>query len=126
MFHLRSIWDPPTFTTEHRFNGYGKQDSIERFMVPFHRYSFNAFAFVIDPTTNQLIPITMFSVLDALGDFLICSHDAADTNEFTYDSGNGLVTAEVEFRVLRAEITRLAIAKTFMICLFLVNWTFFF
>jgi len=108
---------------EHRFNRYGKQDSIESFMVPFRHYSFNSFAFAIDPTTNNSIPIVMLSVLDALGGFIIRSHDAADMIEFTYDSGNGLVTTEVESRVLRAEITRSAIAKTFTVCLFLVNWT---
>jgi len=123
MLHLPSIWDPHTFTMEHRFDRNGKRDSVESFMVPFHRFSFNAFAFAIDPTTNQSIPIVMFSVLDVLGDFIIRSHDAADANDFTYDSGNGLVTMEVEPRVLRAEITRSAIAKTFTICLILVNWT---
>jgi len=92
-------------------------------MVPFHHYSFNAFAFAVDPTTNHSIHVAVFSVLDALGDFIVRSHDTADTNEFTYDSGNGLATTEVESRVLRAEITRSAIAKAFTICLFLVNWT---
>ena len=64
----------------------------------------------------------MFSVLDVLGDFVIHSHDAPDTSEFTYDSGNGLVTTEVESRVLRVEITQSAIAKAIAVCLFLVNW----
>jgi len=44
-------------------------------------------------------------------------------SEFTYDSGNGLVTTEVESRVLQGEITRSTIAKAFAIYLFLVNWT---
>ena len=92
-------------------------------MVPFHRYSFNAVAFAIDPTTNHSIPIAMFGVLDALGDFIIRSHDAVDTNEFTYNSGKGQVTEEVESRVVRVEIARSAISKAITICLFLVNWT---
>ena len=91
-------------------------------MVPFQRYSSNAFVFTIDPTTNHSIRIAMFSVLDVLGNFAIRSRDAEDTNEFTYDSGGGLVIREVESRVLRVEITQSAIAKAFAICLFLVSW----
>ena len=120
---LCRIWDPPSFTTEHRFERCSEQDPTENLAVQFQRYSFNAFVFAIDPTTNHSVHIAMFGILDALGDFVIHSHDAPDTTEFTYDSGNGLVTTEVEPRVLRGEITRSAIAKAFAICLFLVNWT---
>ena len=91
-------------------------------MVPFERYTFHAFAFAIDPTTNSSVHIAMFSVLDTLADFVIRSHDATDVSKFTYDSGDGLVTTEVESRVLRAEIERSAIAKAFAVCLFLINW----
>jgi len=65
----------------------------------------------------------MFGVLGTVGDFLICSHGTADMNEFTYDSGNRLVTTEVESHLLHVEITRSTITKAFAICLFLVNWT---
>ena len=91
-------------------------------MVPFQHYSFKSLAFAIDPTTNRSVSVVMFGVLDILGDFVICSHDEADTSKFTYDSGNGLVTTEVESRLLRGEITQSAISKAFAICLFLANW----
>jgi len=107
---------------EHTFNKYGKRGRAENPMVPFQHYSFNAFVFAIDPTTNHSIRIATLGVLGILGDFVVRSHDVADTSEFTYNSGNGLVTTEVESRVLRVEITRSAIAKAFAICLFLVNW----
>ena len=64
----------------------------------------------------------MFGVHDTVGDFVVRSHDMAATSELTYDSGNGLVTTEVESRVLRGEIMQSAIAKAFAICLVLVNW----
>ena len=106
---------------EHTFDKY--ENPTENLMIPFQRYSFNAFVFAIDPTTNHSFHIVTFGVFDTVGDFVIRSHDVADTSEFTYDSGNGLVTTEVESRVLRVEITRSAIAKAFAIWLVLVNWT---
>ena len=90
-------------------------------MVPFKRYGSHAFVFAIDATTNSSVRITMPTILDTLSDFVIRSHDAADTRKFTYDSGDGLVTTEVESRVLWAEIEWSTIAKGFAVCLFLVN-----
>jgi hypothetical protein len=91
-------------------------------MVPFEHYGFHAVAFAIDPTTNNSVHVAMFGVLDTIGDFVIRSYDTADTSEFTYEYGDGLMSAEVESRVLRAEIKRSMIAKAFAICLFLGNW----
>jgi len=121
-FRVHSIWDPPRFTVEHRFDKFGKRAPTENLMDPFQCYSFNAFIFAIDPAMNSTIHITMFSVLDSLGDFVVHSHDAPDTREFVHDSGNGLVTMEVESRILQGEIAWSAIAKAFAVCLFLVNW----
>ena len=92
-------------------------------MLPFRRYNFNAFVFAVDPMTNRSVHIAMFGVLDSLCGFVVRSHDTTDTSEFTYDSGDGLMTTEVESRVLRVEVTQSVIAKAFAICLFLVNWT---
>lgn len=117
-----SIWDPPTLITEHKFDKRGKRDPTKDLMVPFQHYSFNAIAFAIDPTTNHSVHIVTFDVLDTLGDFVIHSRDAADTDNFTYDSGSGLVTMEVESRLLQAEIKLSAIAKAFVIWLCLANW----
>ena len=119
---MHSIRDPPTFVTRHRFDELGKWDLTEDLMVPFQQYSFNTFAFAIDPTTNRSVYVSMFGVLDILGDFIIHSHDVGDTNEFTYNSGDGLVTTEVESRLLRVEITPSTVAKAFTICMFLANW----
>ena len=119
---IRSILDPPRFITEHRFDKYGERELTEDLMVPFKRYDFHAFTFAVDPTTNNSVHIAVFGVFDTLADFVIHSRDAAGTSKFTYNSGDGLVTREVESRGLRAEIERSAIAKVFAVCLFLVNW----
>ena len=117
-----SVLDPPRFTMEHKFNRHGKWDPNEDFMDPFEYYSFHAVAFAIDPTTNSSVHVSVFGVLDTLGDFVIHSHDTADTSAFTYKSGDGLVSMEVQSRVLRAEIKRSVISKAFAICVFLGNW----
>ena len=106
----------------HRFNKHGKWDPTQDLMVPFEHYSFHASAFAIDPVTNNSVKIVMFGIADVLGDFFIRSYDAADTTKFTHESEDGSVTTEVESRVLRAEIERSAIAKVFVISLFLGNW----
>lgn len=119
---MYSVWDPPRFTTEHKFNKYGKWDHIEDLMVPFEHYNFHALAFAIDPTTNNSVHIAKFGVLDTLGNFIIRSHDTTDTSNFTYESEDGLMLTGVESRVLRVEIKQSVIAKAFAICLFLGNW----
>jgi len=119
---MRSVIDPPRFAVEHQFDKCGKWDPTQDLVVPFKHYGFNTSVFAIDPLTNGSIQIAMFGILDTLGDYVIRSYDVADTTKFTYESEDGLVTTEVESRVLRAEIERSAIAKAFMICLFIGNW----
>ena len=123
MLPMCSIWNPPGFVTQHSFDERGKWNPTKDLMIPFQQYSFNAFAFAIDPTTNRSVPIAMFGVLDILGDFLIRSQDAGGMGKFTFNSGNGSVTTEVEARLLRVEITRTAVAKAFAVWMFLTNWT---
>jgi len=91
-------------------------------MVAFEHYGFHASAFAIDPLTNGSIQIAIFGIFGALGDYVIRSYDVADTTKFTYESEDVLVTMEIESHVLRAEIERSAIAKAFMVCLFIGNW----
>ena len=67
--------------------------------------------------------MSMSVVADALGDFVIIPHSEAVTSKFTYDSGDGLLTTEIESCLLRVEITRSTVAKAFMISLWLINWS---
>ena len=117
-----SVLDPPRFTTEHQFDNCGKWDPTQDLVVPFKRYGFHAFAFAIDPTTNNSVRIATFGIVDTLSDFVIRSYDVADMTKLTHESEDGLVTTEVESRVIRVEIERSTIAKAFVICLFLGNW----
>ena len=121
-FDMCRVLDPPRFTVEHRFDKCGEWDPTRDLVVPFEHYSFHASAFAIDPLTNKSVQIAMFGIVDTLGDFVIRSYDATGTTNFTYESGDELVTTEVESCVLRAEIERSAIAKAFLICLFIGNW----
>jgi len=116
------VLDPLRFTMDHQFDKHGKWDPTQDLMVPFERYGFHASAFAIDPLTNQSVQLAMFGIADALNDYIIRSYDVAGTTKFTHESEDGLVTTEVESRVLRAEIERSAIAKAFVISLFLGNW----
>ena len=115
-----SVLNPPRFTIDHQFDK--KWDFTQDLVVPFEHYCFHASVFAIDPLTNNSVQIAMFSILDTIGDFAIRSYDVADTMKFIYESGDGLVTTEVESHVLRAEIERSVIAKAFLICLFIGNW----
>jgi len=119
---MYGVLDPPRFAMDHQFDKHGKWDPTQDLMVPFERYGFHASAFVIDPLTNKSIQLAMFGVADTLNNYIIRSYDTAGTTKFTYESEDGPATTEVESRVLRAEIERSAIAKAFVICLFLGNW----
>lgn len=120
--YMCSVLDPPRFTVDHQFDKRDKWNPTRDLVVPFERYGLYASAFAIDPLTNGSVQVAMFGIADTLGDYVIRSNDAAGTTNFTYESGGGLVTTEVESRVLRVEIERSAIAKAFVICLFLGNW----
>ena len=117
-----SVLDPLKFTVDHQFDRHGEWDPTQDLMIPFEHHSFRASAFAIDPLTNNSVKIAMFGIADTVGDYIVRSYDTADRTEFTYESEDGLVTTEVESRVLLAEIERSAIAKVFVICLFLGNW----
>jgi len=119
---MYDVLDPPRFAMNHQFDKHGKWDPTKDLLVPFERYGFHASAFAIDPLTNESVQISMFGIADALNDHIIRSYDTAGTAKFTHETEDGLVTTEVESRVLRAEIERSAIAKAFVICLFLGNW----
>lgn len=90
-------------------------------MSPNH-YFFDTFAFVIDPITNHSVSITMLSVDGTIEGFAVHSHDAAATNVFASNPGDGTVNAEIESRVLLVEIKPSAIALVNAVSLFFINW----
>lgn len=81
-------------------------------------FFFDISAFAIDPTTNHSIHIAMFAIAGTVEDFVIGSRDAATTNAFVYNPGDG----SVESRFLRVEIKPSVIALANAVGLFLINW----
>lgn len=121
--YIRSRQERLSFRTTHKIGKYSNLDLAKLPKVDFDHYFFHAFALAIDPTTNHSVPIAAFAVVDIPGDFTVYSHGTAVTTNFTYDSGDGLVTTEVESHVLQVEIKRSVIAKAFAGSLFLINWS---
>lgn len=94
----------------------------QQLTAPFDDYILNAFVFVIDKATNESVHITRFAAADPLNNFVTFSRDTETTNKFAYDPGNGTVTMDVESRALVLTISRSVLARTFTICMQLVNW----
>jgi len=85
-------------------------------------YTFNAFAFAIDPATNLSLDITRFGILDLLNGFATSSQSIVTTKVFTYGADNGSPTIEVAARVLEVEISRSELAQAFTMWMFATNW----
>ena len=104
----------PTTRVRHLFD--------QQMAAPFDDYVLNAFVFVIDKATNKSVHITWFAAADPLNNFVTFSRDAETTNKFTYETGNGTVTVDVESRALVVTISRSVLARSFTMCMLLVNW----
>jgi len=92
-------------------------------MTPFDEHLFTAFAFAIEKTTNESVPITVFAVGDiGPGDFTTTSETVQSTNEFTYDTGDGAVTAEVGSCTTFAKVKHSTRARALTLSMFLINW----
>lgn len=94
----------------------------QQLTAPFDDYVLNAFVFVIDKATNESVHITRFAAADPLNNFITFSRDTDTVNEFTYETGNGTVTVQVESRALEIRVHRSVLAQAFTMCMLLVNW----
>ena len=91
--------------------------------TPFDVYDLTLFAFVIEKATNRSVPIVTFLTGEAPNNFVISSVETMRTrSNYTYDSGEGPVTVEVESSVIDIEVKRSQLARAFTLCLFIVNW----
>lgn len=89
------------------------------------RYGFTAFVFAVESATNKSIPITGFAVGDSNNgplDFTTTSVDVQTTNNFTYDTKDGLVTVQVESRTLTATVKHSSPARALTFSMFAINW----
>ena len=94
----------------------------QQLTAPFDDHVLNAFVFVIDKVTNESVHITRFTTADPLNNFVTFSRDTETVNDFTYETGNGTVTIQVESRALEVRVHRSILAQAFTMCMLLVNW----
>jgi len=92
-------------------------------MAPFDTYLLNTLVFVIEKETNKSIPIVKLTAGQAPGNFGISSTEVKTASNYTYDSGTGPTTINVDSKIIRIEAKRSRFAQALTICLFLVSWT---
>ena len=96
-----------------------------QYSTPWDKYTFTAFAFVVERATNKSIPITIFAVGDsAPGDFTTTSVEVQATSNFTYDTNNGPIATEVESHTMSAKVMSSNRAMALTLFMFLINWAF--
>lgn len=94
----------------------------QQLIAPFDDYVLNAFVFAIDKATNESVHITRFTTADPLNNFVTVSLDTETVNEFTYETGSGVMTIQAESRALEVRIHRSILAQAFTMSMLLVNW----
>jgi len=106
-----------SFKTEHEIeDGY-------QYLAPNDEYSFSAFVFVIERTTNKSIPIDTFEIqTTGPGDFGTKSDSFSTTNAFTYNAGSGPITVNVTSSTMFASVVRSAPARALTYSMFAINW----
>ena len=92
--------------------------------VPFDWYSPVAPVFVMEKATNECVSVPTLSSDAGNGpeNFVVSSTYVPTKSSFTYDSGTGPNTVEVESSVVRVEARRSQLSQAFTLCLFIVNW----
>lgn len=111
--HLLSVQNLSSFKIEHSIeDGY-------QYFAPNDQYSFSAFAFVIEKSTNKSIPIVAFEAWNAgPGDFRATSQIASTINLF----GSGSAIVEAKSERLYVTISRSFSARAFTYSMFAINW----
>lgn len=106
------------FETVHEMRASG------RFPEPLDSYTFQLFAFAINPADNLSVDIAQFSVPSSPNGFIVSSpvHEADVTNQFTYDAGNGSEMIQVKSRALTITIQYSAFTLALTACMSVANW----
>ena len=97
-------------------------DLQTRNAVPFDWYISSVSMFVIEKATNKSVPVVAFAAGDGPENFVVSSVSEPTKSNFTYDSGTGRTTVEVESSVVWVEARRSQLSQAFTLCLFIVNW----
>ena len=90
-------------------------------MVPFDFYNLDAAVFMIDKATNASVPIVTFAAAEGPENFAVSSFLTLTKSNYTYDSGTGPVTVEVESASAEIQVKRSRLTKAFTVSLALVN-----
>ena len=96
-------------------------DIVSMDAVPFDSYVSSALLLVIEKATNKSVPIVTFAAGEGPDNFAVSSFDMETKSNYTYDSGAGPTTAEVESRVIRITVERSQLARAFTICMMIVG-----
>lgn len=107
-----------TFTMEHNID-YGYQ-----YPAPDDQYTFSVLTFVIEPATNESIPILELLLFDSgPGDLTTETNVTRHlTSQFTYDAGSGPTTVVAISEALHVTIVRSASARVLTYSVFAINW----
>ena len=96
-------------------------DSTAPALDPFDTYSLTALMFVIEKATNKSVPIIALAAGEGPDNFVVSSYEDETRSNYTYDSGAGLTTVEVDSNVVVMIVKRSRLAKVFTLCLLVVN-----
>lgn len=102
-----AIYIAPPVDTRHWFD--------QPILAPYDDYVLDVEAFIIDPTTNQSLPILKLSAADPTDNFY------AD-NQVDWETESTFNSARVPSRHLQMRIKRSFLSKIFTTVLLLVNW----
>jgi hypothetical protein len=75
-------------------------------MAPFDAYSLTVSAFAIENATNRSVPIITFAAGEAPNNFVVSSVETETKGNYTYDSGTGPTTVEVQSSVIDIEANK--------------------
>jgi len=95
---------------------------LEQLPVPFDSYIFHAYAFAINPVTNQSVDIVKFSVPDPPSGFTVSSSEIGVAKPFTYATDDGPGTVEIKPRMLTVAIRYSVFTVALTTCMFVTNW----
>jgi hypothetical protein len=90
-------------------------------MAMFDACSLTVSTFATENATNRTVSIVTFAAGKAVNNFLVSSVEAETKNNYTYDSGAGPTTVEVQSGVIDIGARRTRLAQSFTLGLLLVN-----
>ena len=89
--------------------------------VPFDAYVLTALMFVIEKATNKPVPIVALAAGEGPDNFIVSSSEHGTRCNYTYNSGTGLTTIEIDSSVVVMVAKRTQLAQVFTLCLLIVN-----